>query len=199
MAKHNRKHAVTTAHVNETVESVGTMPPVTTVASAWPDTFRATFPDVNTIPGWVVPACDMIRGAWDSVPADVRHTTSFDGWLAAFGAADTTANNTTTHRYTGGSGRDIARTQNALYVAIMVAGIPYRDIKHTPFIDALWHFVIPVHACNYRERKHSFTTLAGYVRGDHNDTPGFANNRIAETAVRLWRDAKPAADVPAAS
>lgn len=219
MAKKHAKTAVVIpdvpeSNINESPESIGHVPdvpesvepvvpvvpvePVVPAVPFWTESFRALFPGMTRIPSWVGPAATTIKTAFDSMPPADRKSATFDAWLAAFKSADPEPNDTHDHRYTGGGGRDIARTQNCLYVAIMVAGIRYADIKFTPFIDALWDFVIPVHTCNYRERKHSFTTLADYVRGDHNDTPGFAVNRVAERAVMVWRDAKPG-DVPAAS
>jgi hypothetical protein len=156
--------------------------------------FGNMFPGV-TIPGWVSGMVPVIVAAFESiVPAD-RVSTTFADWLGALNAADTSDAPANGHRFTGGSGADIARTQNAIYIACAVSGIAYRDIPYA-FGAAIWRHVLGVTRCNYAAHVDYFgSTLSAYCGHHHNDTPG-VDNTAAENAVRVWRDTKPAA-VPA--
>lgn len=183
---------------------IGTVP-ANVPADTYADAFRVTFPNAVTVPAWIDPACRTIRSAWDSVPADVRPIASYRTWIDAFHAADPTPAPPDAHRYTFGSGSDIARTQNALYIACMIVGIPRKRIPDT-FGAALWRFVLggpfdPADTgiggyrgrtrCDYAAHADYFaSTLGRYIAHDHNDTPGIVNVD-AENAVRVWANAKP--------
>lgn len=148
--------------------------------------FRSTFPAVETIPAWIVPMVTTIRAAFDATTPESRR--NFDAVSTALHAADSTPRAENGHRYTGGSGRDIARTQNAIYVAFAVSGIRYADVP-TAFGAAVWAFVIGPAKCDYRSHAGYFrSTLSDYVSGRHNDTPGVGNG-VAESAVRAWMNA----------
>jgi hypothetical protein len=171
---------------------------------AWITAFHATFPDhVGSVPAWIDPMCGAINAAWNGIPADTdRNAITFDGWITRLHAADPTERPARGHRYTMGSGSDIARTQNAIYVAFMLAGIPWKRIPSN-FGAALWRFVLGETKCDYRVRAvgsagHFVTTFGRFVAHDHNDTTGI-DNADAENAARAWRDAKPATDNSAAS
>jgi hypothetical protein len=157
----------------------------------WIESFRVTFPDhVGSVPTWIDPMCATINGAWNAVPADNRNALSFDAWIDALHTADATAAPARGHRYTMGSGSDIARTQNAIYIGIMLTGIAWKRVP-VNFGSALWRFVLGVTKCDYRDHADYFVSTFGrFVAHDHNDTIGI-RNVDAENAARAWRDAKP--------
>lgn len=168
--------------------------PVVVSVPAFVVAFGDMFPGV-TMPGWVSGMVPVIVDAYESIaPAD-RVSATFTDWLDALNAADTSDAPANGHRFTGGSGVEIARTQNAIYVACAVSGIAYRDIPYA-FGAAMWRHVMGATRCNYAAHVDYFgSTLSAYCGHHHNDTPGI-NNTAAENAVRVWRDTKPAA-VPA--
>jgi len=175
---------------------VGIVPDVPAVdvpaVPTFPDTFRVLFPEhVGNVPAWIGPMCATIDVAWNRIPDTDRNAASFDAWIDALNAADATPAPSRGHRYTLGSGSDIARTQNAIYIAFMVAGIPWKRIP-VNFGAAVWRFVLGTTKCDYRTHADYFASTFGrFVAHDHNDTPGM-NNAMAETAARVWRDTKTA-------
>jgi hypothetical protein len=165
--------------------------PVVVNVPAFVVAFGDMFPGV-TIPAWVTSMVPVIVGAFGAIDPAARATATFADWLGALNASDTSDAPANGHRFTGGSGADIARTQNAIYVACAVSGIAYRDIPYA-FGAAMWRHVLGVTRCNYAAHMDYFgSTLSAYCGHHHNDTPG-VDNTVAENAVRVWRDTKPAA------
>ena len=135
---------------------------------------------------------ETIIGAFALIDPAARATAAFAVWMDALNTSDPSVRPANGHRYTGGSGADVARTQNAIYVACAVSGIPRRDIPNA-FGAAIWRFILGATRCDYATHMDYFaSTLSAYCGHAHNDTPGI-DNTTAENAVRVWRDTKPGA------
>jgi hypothetical protein len=156
------------------------------MSAAW----VSAFGDV-TCPAYVVGMAGVVSRAFRSVPVGDRAAATFDTWLAAIRTADKRdAPVGPAHRFTNGSGRDIARTQNVLYVACAMSGVRAADVSNA-FGMALWaHMLNGTNTAQFATRAYWRSTMADFVNGRHNDAYGLPLESAAR-AVRLWRDAKP--------
>jgi hypothetical protein len=177
---------------------IGTIPadvpadiPAIPAVPVWITAFGITFPGhVGSVPAWIDPMCRTFDAVWRDASDTDRNAITFDAWITRFHAADPTDRPARGHRYTMGSGSDIARTQNAIYIGIMLIGIPWKRVP-VAFGAAAWRFVLGSTKCDYRDHADYFVSTFGrYVAHDHNDTIGIVNVD-AENAARAWRDAKP--------
>ena len=173
----------------------GTPDPVVMIVPAHVTAFVTMFPGI-AVPRWMSPMVETIIGAFALIDPAARATAAYADWMGALNTSDPSVRPANGHRYTGGSGADVARTQNAIYVACAVSGIPRRDIPNA-FGAAMWRFILGATRCDYAVHVDYFaSTLSGYCGHAHNDTPGI-DNTTAENVVRVWRDTKPGAAVVA--
>lgn len=153
--------------------------------------FKHAFPTVVTIPAWVVPMADAFRTIHANVKPENRK--SYDAVLTVASRVITRPDDGT-HAFTFGGVSDIAKTQNAIYVGLAVAGIPRAEISDA-YGAALWTAVIgpagpKTHRCEYRDHVEYFdSTLSRLCADDHNLTPGIPRSSVV-TFVSAWR--KPA-------
>ena len=147
--------------------------------------FRTAFPKTSTVPAWLG-MVDAIRAIHAAVPADKR--ASYDAVLSV--ARRIIVRPDVGHAFTFGSGRDIAQTQNVIYIAFALSGIPRSDVPDA-FGAAIWRAVLGKTQCEYRDHVDYFASTGSACIGRrHNDAFGLSAGSIAPIVNRWFNPAK---------